>query len=213
EKGSRGAHELDRRACEGKLNARVDITSDSRFDLESRFIVATDYPGSPNVQAGLKKFPINTTLGGTFGFDQRFNRLDVGVKGLVDRTVYEESQLTDGSTFSNDDRNFNRYAGELRLGYDLTPAIAPFVEFGVDTRVHDLLVDRNGLIRDSNGFFARGGSTFEFSRILTGDVAVGWLTRSYKDPKLPDLSGVTIDGSLTSLPSAPTTFKLTPHTP
>ena len=38
------------------------------------------------------------------------------------------------------------------------------VEVGVDTHVHDLLVDRNGLKRDSDGFFARGGSTFEITR-------------------------------------------------
>ena len=171
-------------------------------------LVATDYPGSPNVQAGVAKFPINTTLGGTFGFDQRFNRLDVSLKGLVDRTVYQDSALTDGTTSSNDDRNFNRYAGQLRVGYELIARLMPFSEFGVDTRVHDLLVDRNGLMRDSDGFFGRAGSTFEFSRILTGDMAVGWLMRDYRDPQLPELSGVTIDGSLTWLASALTTVKL-----
>ncbi len=38
---------------------------------------ATDNPGSPNIQAGLASYPIYTTLGGTLGFDQRFNRLRV----------------------------------------------------------------------------------------------------------------------------------------
>ena len=170
-------HTLDRPAFEGRLNGRVDVTNDTRLDLETRFLVATDNPGSPNVQAGVAKFPINTTLGATFGFDQRFNRLDISLKGLVDRTVYQKSQLTDGTTSSNDDRNYNSYASQLRLNYELNPGLIPFTEFGVDTRVHDLLVDRNGLMRDSNGFFARAGSTFEFSRILTGDMAVGWLMR------------------------------------
>ena len=116
------AHDLDRPTFDGRLNGRVDVTTDTRLDLETRFLVATDYPGSPNLQAGLAKFPINTTLGGTFGFDQRFNRLDMSLKGLVDRTVYQDSRLTDGTTSSNDDRNFNRYASELRMGYELTPA-------------------------------------------------------------------------------------------
>ena len=81
-------HALDRPTFDGRLNGRVDVTSDTRLDLETRFLIATDNPGSPNVQAGVAKLPINTTLGGTFGFDQRFNRLDVALKGLVDRTVY-----------------------------------------------------------------------------------------------------------------------------
>jgi hypothetical protein len=201
------AHDLDRPSFDGRLNGRVDVSSDTRLDLETRFLIATDNAGSPNVQAGVVKQPINTTLGGTFGFDQRFNRLDIALKGIVDRTEYQESKLSDGTTSSNEDRNFNRYASELRLNYELSPAVKPFVEFGVDTRVHDLLVDRNGLMRDSDGFFARAGSTFEFTRVLTGDVAGGWLTRTYKDPTLPNLSGPTIDGTLTWLASALTTFK------
>jgi hypothetical protein len=202
------APELDRPAFEGRINGIVDVSRDTRLNLESHYIVATDYPGSPNLQVNLARFPIDTTIGGIFGVEQRFNRVEVAVKGLIDRTAYQNSHFTDGSTSSNDDRNYNRYGGEARLAYDLMPGLKPFLEFGADTRIHDLKVDRNNLMRDSDGFFARGGSTFEFSSILTGDMAVGWLTRSYQDPTLPNLNGVTIDGTLTWLASALTTVKL-----
>ena len=39
------------------------------------------------MQAGLAKLPIFTTLGATAGMAQRFNRLDVAVKGSMDRTT------------------------------------------------------------------------------------------------------------------------------
>jgi hypothetical protein len=202
---------LNRPTVDARVNGRVDVRDGTRLDLEGRFLLATDNPGSPNLQAGLAKLPINATLGGTAGIGQRFNRFELTVKGLVDRTVYQASTFTDGSTASNDDRNYNRYANETRLSYELTPGVKPFVEGGADSRVHDLAFDHNGFHRDSTGYYIKGGSSFELSRILTGDVAVGWLARSYREP-LPDIGGVTFDSSLTWLASALTTLKLTART-
>lgn len=205
-------HSLDRPNLDAKVNGRVDITRDTQIDLETRFLIATDNPGSPNIQAGLARLPINTTLGGTAGITQRFNRFEVSAKGLVDRTVYQPSTFTDGSTASNDDRNFNRYSSRLRTSYDLLPGMKPFAEIGADVRVHDLPVDVFGFQRDSEGRYGKAGSTFDFYRTLTGEVAVGYLTRTYKDPSLSPLRGPTFDASLTWLASALTTVKLTAKT-
>src|SRR5262252_1385676 len=82
--------------------------------------------------------PIFTTTGGSAGITQRFNRFEVTAKGNIDRTVYQDSTLLDGTTASNADRDFNQYGGALRGSYEITPGIKPFVEFGGDARVHDL---------------------------------------------------------------------------
>jgi len=204
--------ELDRPTFDGKITGRIDVTRNTRLLLEGTFQVGTDNPGSPNIQAGLTRFPIYTTLGGTVGIDQSFNRLDVTAKGTVERTEYQDSHFTDGTTESNDDRDFNRYGGTLRVAYDLMPGLKPFVEGGADERVHDLPVDRTGFERDSIGWYAKAGSTFEFSRKLTGEIAVGYLDRLYKDPSLPDLNGVTVDGSLIYAMSALTNIKFNAST-
>ena len=34
-------------------------------------------------------------------------------------------------------------------------------------------LDRNGYQRNSSGGYGQGGTTFEFSRILTGELAIG----------------------------------------
>ena len=123
--------------------------------------------------------------------------------------MYQQSVFTDGSTESNADRNYNRYLAEFKAGYELMPGVRPFMESGADRRVRDLEADRNGVQRDSVGFYVKGGTTFDVSRTFTADAAVGWITRSYQDPTLPRISGLTIDGSLTWLASALTTVKLT----
>ncbi len=207
--GYRELPSQNRPNVDSKLTGRIDVTRDTRVDLESKFLVGTDNPGSPNIQAGLAKLPIFTTLGGTAGLGQRFNRFDVALKGGAERTVYQDSTFTDGTTASNDDRNFNRYGMQLRGSYELTPGVKPFVEVGGDRRVHDLDVDAFGFRRNSDGRFIKGGTSFELTRIVTGDIAVGWLTRRYQDVTLPEFSGLTFDASLTWVVSALTTAKLT----
>jgi hypothetical protein len=206
------APSLDRPAFNGKIDGRIDVTSLTRIDLESRLAVATDNPGSPNIQAGLTRLPIFADVGGSVGLGQRFNRLDVALKGGIDRTTYQRSTFTDGTTASNDDRNFDQYSAQLRTGYELTPGMKPFVEIDADRRHHDLALDRSGFERDSDGRAGKVGSTFELSRILTGQLAFGYLERSYSDPGLQNLKGPTFDASLTWLASALTTVKLTAST-
>jgi hypothetical protein len=200
---------LDRPAFTGKIDGRVDVTSHTRIDLESRLIVATDNPGSPNIQAGLARLPISTDVGETLGLGQRFNRFNVELKGLFDRTTYQNSVFTDGEVESNQDRNFDQPALQLRTEYEASPAVRPFAELDVDRRTHDIPLDLSGFARNSDGRAAKIGSTFELSRILTGQVAFGYLDRNYADPRLPDVKGPTFDASLTWLASALTTVKLT----
>jgi hypothetical protein len=198
----------DRPTVDGKLTGRIDVTRDTRIDLETKFIVGTDNPGSPNIQAGLARLPIFTTWGGLAGLGHRFNRFDIAVKGGVERTVYQESHFTDGTTASNEDRDYNRYNLQLRGSYDLSPAMRPYMEVGADRRVHDLEVDFTGQRRNSTGGYVKAGTTFELSRIITGDMAIGWLERHYEDPGLQKIAGFTVDGSLTWFVSALTTAKL-----
>jgi hypothetical protein len=200
---------LNRPYLVSRIDGRVDVTRDTRIDLENRFIVSTDNPGSPNLQAGLARLPINTTLGGTVGVAHRFNRLELSAKGTVDRIMFQNSLLTDGTSSSNSDRDYNQYAAILRAGYELTPGLKPFVEVNRDTRIHDLEFDRNGLQRDSDGISAKAGSSFEITRTLTGEFAVGYLNRVYQDPTLPAISGTIADGSLIWQATGLTTAKLT----
>ena len=191
----------------GHIDGRLDVTQDTRVTSEVRLRVATDNPGSPNIQTGLASYPIYTTLGGTFGIDQNFNRLELSAGGTVDRTVYQYSRLTDGTTSSNDDRNFNQYGGVGRVSYELTPGVKPFAEIEGDTRVHDLALDRNGYARDSNGGYVKAGTSFEFSRLLTGEISVGFAERSYVDPRLDRLQGLLTAASLTWTATPLTTAK------
>ena len=191
----------------GHIDGRLDVTDDTHITSELRLKAAIDNPGSPNIQAGLAAYPVYTTLGSTLGIDQKFNRLEIAGGATFDRTVYQNSVLTDGSIASNADRAFNQYGGVGRVSYDLLPGVKPFVEVEGDSRFHDQLIDNSGFARNSTGGYAKGGTSFEFSRLLTGDIAVGWAERNYADPRLNRIDGLLTSSSLTWTATPLTTAK------
>jgi hypothetical protein len=203
---------VDRPDFTGHVDGRLDVSRDTDVTAQLRLHVATDNPGSPNVQAGLARYPIATTLGGTVGFDQKFNRLQISAGATVDRTSYQSSTLTDGSIASNDDRDFNQYGGVGRISYELTPGVKPFAEIEGDSRVHDLQFDRSGFQRDSSGGYAKAGTSFEFSRLLTGEVSIGYAARNYIDPRLNRLEGLLTSASLVWTATPLTTAKFSSDT-
>ena len=198
---------VDRPDFTGHVDGRLDVTSDTRLLAQTRLRVATDNPGSPNIQAGLAKYPVYASFGGTFGVDQNFNRLQISAGATVDRTAYTDSKLTDGTFASNDDRNFNQFGGIGRVSYDLMPGVKPFIEVEGDSRIHDDKLDRNGYARDSSGGYVKGGTSFEFSRLLTGEIGVGYAARDYVDTRLNRLEGLLVSSSLTWTVTPLTTAK------
>jgi hypothetical protein len=191
----------------GHIDGRIDVTEDTSITEQVRLRVATDNPGSPNVQAGLAAYPVYATFGSTIGIDQRFNRLELSGGATFDRTVYQDSTLTDGSIASNADRAYNQYGGIGRVSYDLLPGVKPFVEAEADSRFHDQLIDNSGFARNSTGGYAKGGTSFLFSQLLTGEIAVGFAERNYADPRLGQLSGLLTSSSLTWTATPLTTAK------
>jgi hypothetical protein len=197
----------DRPNLDARADGRIDVSKDTRIDVQGRYVLSTDYPGSPNIAADYYRLPIYTDVGATLGVGQRFNRLDVSLKGTVDRIDWQDSRLTTGATQSNADRNYDQYGGILRGSYEVSPGVKPFAEVDVDTRIHDLPIDRTGADRDSDGVAMKVGTAFEFTRKLTGEISVGYLNRYYGEPTLPNIHAPLLDAALTWTASALTTIK------
>jgi hypothetical protein len=200
---------LNRPYLNSKIDGRIDVTRDTQIVLENRVLVSTDNPGSPNLPAGLAKLPVDTTLGGTLGVVQNFNRLIVSLKGTFDRVQYQNSTLTDGETASNADRDLNQYAGIARVGFDLDAGVKPFVEVQQDARVYDQQFDSGGQQRSSLGTSVKAGATVDLFGTLSGAMAIGYLDRTYQDSTLPRVAGMIADGALIWQATSLTTARLT----
>ncbi len=188
---------VDRPDFIGHVDGRLDVSKETRLTSQLRLRVSTDNPGSPNIQAGLSKYPLFAAYGTTVGVEQDFNRFSVGAGATFDRIAFQDSQLTNGVSTPNTDRNYNQYGGVARASYDIMPGLKPFAEIAADTRVRDTELDRSGFKRDSSGISGRVGSSFEFTRLITGEASIGYGARMYQDSRLNNLTGLLTAGSLT----------------
>lgn len=185
----------------GVIDSRTDVTRDDALNGELRFTVATQTPGSPLLANPTSAVVVNrpsiVSEGGTIGETHLFGPLSVALKGTIDRTQYGDGVQSNGTIarFSYD--NYNDYGIIGHVAYDMSPAIAPFVEASGDWRVRDNPVDLSGYARNSVGVTGRGGVTLSLFGSLIGNISGGYLERHYDDPRLVRLRGPTADGALT----------------
>lgn len=198
----------DRPEAEARLRGRIDVTSTGRIELEGRALLTTDAAGSPDAVTSARRPPHNYTFGGTAGFVQRFNRLELGLRGNIDRNLYQDAKLLSGAVLDRSDRDYTGYGLALRGTYEVTPGIKPFLEAGVDRREFDHRVDFSGVRRGSDGLRARAGVEFAREGILTGEISAGFAKRRYRDPSLSDISGLIFEASLVWTASALTRVTL-----
>ena len=193
----------------GRIGYRHDVTRDTQLDAEAHYLIDTQRPDSPDLNADVRERPIVFTSGASAGATQRFNRLIVGVRGTVDRADYEDARLSNGLVQDQSDRNVTQVGGRLRVGYELHPGFVPFVEAVADTRIYDRRIDNTGFARSSDGVGASLGTTFEITRLLTGEISAGAIARRYEDRRLGDLVSPLANGSLVYALTPLTTVRAT----
>ena len=197
-----------------KIDGRIDVTRDTQILLDGPFPHHHRQSGQPE--------PTDQPAGATCAtaaqlrrrrarsaWRRQFNRLSFSLRGTSDRATYDEFAPHRRRIASNADRNFNQYAGIMRVGYELDPGLKPFVELEGDQRIHDQQFDRSDLQRDSVGASGKVGAAVDLFGSLTGEMAVGYVERTYQDPTLPNVSGVIADGSLLWQATPLTSAKLT----
>lgn len=194
--------------ADGSLDLRLDATRDTRILLESRLKLDTQRPGSPDLTANVTGRPQIFQYGGSAGVTHDINRLQLTLRGSVDRSDYEDAHLSNGAMLSQKDRNLTQYGLRLRAAYEVTPGIKPFVQAEIDQRDFDEKSDSSGYMRSSKGITGRVGSTFEISRQLTGEISGGYQDRKYDDTRLKNLRGFVGDASILWSPTPLTTVTL-----
>lgn len=192
----------------GTVRLRLDANRSTTLDVETRFLVETQRPGSPDINATLSNRPIVASYGTTIGVTETFNRLQVSLRGLIDRSEFENATLSNGAILNQSDRNLNQYGLRLRASYEISPVISPFVDVLADTRVYDLRTDSNGIRRNSDGITVTGGARVALTRFVSGEVSAGLQHRTYVDPGLKDLTAPIVNAALIWTASPLTTVRL-----
>jgi hypothetical protein len=185
------------------LNGRLDITRNNRLTAGARFRrdhERRDDPEDPG--ADETRDPVEFyDYGGSLGFQQDFNRINVGVLGTFDRRDYDEQ----GAASNEDERDRNQFGGRLRTGYFISPRINAFLEGGYEREQRDAS-NKSG--RDNDVYDARVGTAIDITGLLFGEVSVGWALQEFDESEFDSQNDFVFGIGLTWNPTQLTTVRL-----
>jgi hypothetical protein len=165
-------------------------------------------PSSPGFLAGTVGEPLTQTITGSLGVEKRAGKLRLGLTGNVERATYGDADLVGGGTVSQHDRDSTLVSATLRTGYEISPALIPFVEAEIGRRYYDLEADSAGYRRSANRIGLRAGIELDLGEKLRGELSAGYLREKADDPRLPAIAGPSIATALNWSPVRGTTVAL-----
>ena len=195
---------------EGEVEAglRLDIVDGLRGVGDLRYALSPESVTSPNFVGEPANRPLRHEFEGGIGLEKDVGKARFSIRGRLERTLYGDARLSNGTTVSQRDRNTTLAVAVLRGGYAVTPALVPFVEIEAGRRFYDQRTDSAGYRRSANRYGARLGTAFDFTEKLTGEVSAGWIAERFDDARLRTVSGLAADASLTWSPVRLTTITI-----
>lgn len=179
---------------------RLDLSNDTIAHITGGYELGREDNTDPNAVSGASvQSDVMTLRGG--GSVQR----DLGrIRGLIgldaDRTTYSDVTLSNGSKLDLSDRDRNTATLRGRIGYELSPALIPYLQASVGKTVYDREKDFDGYRRSSSSYALRTGLEVDLGEKLRGELGVGYENVSYEDARLTGIGALTLDGKATWSP-------------
>ncbi|WP_198174205.1 outer membrane beta-barrel protein [Mesorhizobium xinjiangense] len=167
----------------------LDLTSDFALRAGLGYAVRPESASSPVEIVGIASQPTVQTLSAELGLEKRAGRHRFNVTGSVERDIYSDADLSTGGTLSQDDRNSTLALLSLRAGYEVSPALIPFVEADIGRRFYDQRTDDAGYQRSGDQYGLAAGLEWNFGEKLNGEFSAGWVEERFDDDRLKAISG------------------------
>ncbi|MBS9721022.1 outer membrane beta-barrel protein [Tianweitania sp. BSSL-BM11] len=198
----------------GGLNSglQLDLANAYTLNATANYLVTPESATSPVQIEGTLDEPIRQSIDGSLGLSKNFGPLQLTGTGRIERDIYGDADLSTGGTISQKDRNSTLAAFVLRTGWELSPALTPFVEAEIGKRFYDNKLDSAGYRRSGVRSGIRGGLEIDIAEKWAGELSAGWIAESFDDDRLRTLSGATFDADLTWSPMRGTTVVLNGNT-
>ena len=194
----------------GGANAllRLDLADGFAASAGADYQVTPETATSAVVIPGAVSQPLRHALTGTLGVARSQGKFRLAATGRVERQIYEDAKLSGGGVLSQRDRNTTLATLALRTGYEVSPALVPFIEAEIGRRTYDLRLDTAGFARSADRYGVRAGLEIDLGDKLTGEFAAGWISEKPDDTRLAAVEGVSALASLAWSPSRGTTVNL-----
>ena len=203
------SHAVDSGDLDLNSRFRLDIRRSTHAEFDASYALSQSGPEDSELPSTAIGNRTEHDLTASSAIIHDFGRLEGSLKLGMERQIYEDVELSGGGREDNADRNNYTPSLGMRLAYTQPPALKPFVDVTYAPRFHDQKLDRNGLARDSQGLTASLGVVLDRGPIWSGEAAIVYTVRDYKDAKLATNSAFGINGNLTWRPTDLTAVMLT----
>jgi hypothetical protein len=188
----------------GEEKPTIDINADLRLDLpaDTTAHVTAGYQffredtDDPNAIAGASKQSAVNQFDGGLSIERDFGLLRGTTALALTRTVYSNATLSDGTEVNLSDRNQTAGTWRGRIGYELSPAIIPFVETDLGRTLYDESRDSAGYARSNHGYGGKVGVEVDLGDKLKGELGIGYQRTEFEDSRLSAIDSPTIDGNV-----------------
>ena len=179
-----------------RTTGRLDITEGMSFRGDVSFEERREDRGSPDA-VGAAADPVEfTSFQGTGELSYRPGRGRVSVGGTYQTLDFDDVSLIGGGTQNNDDRDRDVYSVFGRVGYEVSPGYEVFALGLYGQTDYDDGVDDNGVNRDSDLYTVEGGTRFELTNVIAGEVSAGYTSEDFDDPTLVTVDGIAANADI-----------------
>ena len=194
----------------GRIEA--ELGKDWRRITAGSVTIRPESATSPVQIEGATEEPLRTTLAGSGTLEKAVGKARLAATASIERNIYGDADLEGGGVLSQKERNATLYTLKLRAGYEVSPALTPFVETEIGRRRYDLTEDSAGYRRSSERLALRAGLAVDLGEKFSGEVAAGWLRETFDDDRLADIDGPSVEAKLNWSPVRGTIVSLTGST-
>ncbi|SMC42514.1 outer membrane beta-barrel protein [Rhizobium sp. RU36D] len=191
-----------------KGDLRLDLSRDMIARITAGYDFSREDTDDPNAISGAKQQSGIHRFSGGLALERDLGILRGTVAVDAERYQYSDVQLTNGNVLSLKDRD--RISGTLRgrVGYEISPALIPFVEASIGRVEYDRGLDTAGYARSGDIYGAKGGVAVDLGDKLKGELGLGYKRQIFEDGRLADLEAVAAEGTLAWSPQRGTDISL-----
>lgn len=175
---------------------QLDLSNDTTANITGGYRFYREGTDDPNAIDGADvQSGVNVLTGGVV-VERDFGLLR-GTAGVnVERSAFSDVNLSDGTSVSLKDRDQTEGTLRTRIGYELSPALIPFLEASIGGSRYDQRTDNQGYARDARTYAGKTGVEFDLGEKLKGELGIGYQKVTFEDDRLNAIGAVTVDGNV-----------------
>jgi hypothetical protein len=187
---------------------RLDLSDDTIANITAGYDFERESSSDPNAINGASVQSGVQTLTGGAKVTRDFGVIRGTVGAEIERRAYGSATLSDGSKLVLSERDYTQGTVTGRIGYELSPALIPYLEASVGRSFYDEKQDSLGYERSATTLGGRAGVEVDLGEKLRGDLGMGYKRATFDDSRLAALEGLTVDGSVLWSPQRGTDLRL-----